>query len=156
MIAGFGNELRADDGFGVAVIHRLEAEKSSLGAGVELMEIGTGGMRLAQELLSGYDRLVVVDAMTRGGAPGTLYVLRVDDVTAATSVDLHLTVPARAFAVARALGALPAQVYLVGCEPGEVDELSLSLTPPVRAAVDGAVAHVRQLLRTHTGAAARA
>ncbi len=155
-MAGFGNELRADDGFGVAVLHRLEAERASLGPGVELLEIGTGGMRLAQELLSGYDRLVVIDAMTRGGAPGTLYVLEVDEVMPAVAVDLHLTVPARAFEVAQALGALPGRVFLVGCEPGEVDELSLVLTPPVEAAVAGAVAHVRRLLAGEIGAGARA
>jgi Ni,Fe-hydrogenase maturation factor len=36
------------------------------------MEVGTAGIRLAQELLTPYDRLVIVDAMTRGGAPGTV------------------------------------------------------------------------------------
>ena len=146
LIAGFGNVLRGDDGFGVAVIHRLEAERASLGDGVELMEVGTGGIRLAQELLAGYDRLVVVDAMTRGGVPGTLYVQEVDEVMAATSIDLHLAVPARALAVAQALGALPGRVFLVGCEPGEVDELTLDLTPPVQEALADAVGHVRRLL----------
>ena len=38
------------------------------------MEVGTAGIRLAQELLTPYDRLIIVDAMNRGGAPGTVYV----------------------------------------------------------------------------------
>ncbi|HEV2131682.1 MAG TPA: hydrogenase maturation protease, partial [Longimicrobiaceae bacterium] len=72
LIAGFGNVLRGDDGFGVEVIHRLEAAGPA-GDEVRLLEVGTGGLALAQELLAGYDRLIIVDAMTCGGAPGTLY-----------------------------------------------------------------------------------
>ncbi len=47
---------------------------------VRLLEVGTGGLALAQELLSGYNRLIIVDAMTYGGAAGTLYVREVEAV----------------------------------------------------------------------------
>lgn len=144
-MAGFGNVLRGDDGFGVAVVHRLGVAGLQ-SPDVELMEVGTGGLRLAQELLSGYDRLVVVDAMTRGGPPGTLYVLEVESVEAASQVDMHLTVPARALSVAKALGALPSRVFMVGCEPAEVDELTTELSPAVQATVEDAVRRVRALL----------
>lgn len=143
LIAGFGNVLRGDDGFGVEVIHRLEARPAE---GVELIEIGTAGLMLAQQLLTGYDRLIVVDAMTRGGKPGTLYVHRVESVEKATEVDLHLAVPSRALSVAQALGALPQEVFLVGCEPLEVEELSTQLSPAVRDAVDAALREIQLLL----------
>lgn len=149
-MAGFGNELRGDDGFGVEVIHRLEAAGAG-GTGVVLMEVGTGGLRLAQELLGGYDRLIVVDAMTRGGAPGTLYLLEVESVEAAAEVDLHLAVPSRALSVAQALGALPGEVFLVGCEPAEVEELTNELTPAVRVAVSQAVERVEALIGRPSG-----
>ena len=144
LIAGFGNVLRGDDGFGVEVVRRLGED--GVPPGVDLMEVGTAGIRLAQELLTPYDRLVIVDAMTRGGAPGTVYVTAVESVESAAEVDLHLAVPARALSVAKALGALPREVFIVGCEPAEVDELTTVLTPPVQAAVDTALAHVRRLL----------
>ena len=145
LVAGFGNVLRGDDGFGVEVIRRLQTDGGPL-VGVDVMEIGTAGIRLAQELLTPYDRLVIVDAMTRGGAPGSVYVTEVESVESASEVDLHLAVPARALAVAKALGALPRHVFIVGCEPGDVDELSMELTPPVRAAVDVALGHILRLL----------
>ena len=145
LIAGFGNELRGDDGFGVKVVRRLQGGEP-LVADVRLLYVGTGGIRLAQELLTPCDRLIIVDAMTRGGAPGSVYVLRVESVDDAREVDLHLAVPARALSVAKALGVLPGQVYLVGCEPAEVDELTMELSPPVRAAVDTAVRHIHRLL----------
>lgn len=144
LVAGFGNVLRGDDGFGVEVVRRLA--ESGVPAGVELIEVGTGGIRLAQELLSGYDRLVVVDAMTRGGRPGSLYVLAVDSVDPVSEVDLHMAVPSRALALAQALGALPARVFMVGCEPGDVDELTTELSSSVQGAVEDALVRVRELL----------
>jgi hydrogenase maturation protease len=144
LVAGFGNVLRGDDGFGVEVIRRLR-ESGPVAPAVELMEVGTAGIRLAQELLTPYDRLIIVDAMSRGGAPGTLYVSEVQAVETPTEVDLHLAVPSRALGLAQALGALPRQVFIVGCEPAEVDELTTDLTPAVQAAVDAALEHVRRL-----------
>lgn len=145
LIAGFGNVLRGDDGFGVAVLDRLQARRD-LPAGVTLLEVGTGGLALAQALLDPYDRVIVVDAMSSGGAPGSLYVRRVESVAPATEVDLHLAVPARALSVAQALNALPAEVYLVGCEPQDVDELLMSLSPTVEATVSRAIRAIDELL----------
>ena len=144
LIAGFGNVLRGDDGFGVEVVRRLA--RAPLGDDVRLLDVGTGGIRLAQALLTPCDRLIVIDAMTRGGAPGSVYVLEVESVEPVAEVDLHLAVPARALAVAKALGVLPRQVFLVGCEPAEVDEPSTELSPAVRRAVDAAVGRIAQLL----------
>ena len=84
LIAGIGNIFFEDDGFGVEVIHRLRRRR--LGDGIVARDFGTGGLHLAFELLEPLDHLVVVDATTRGGPPGTLYVLanenRQDDVLA--------------------------------------------------------------------------
>lgn len=150
LIAGFGNVLRGDDAFGVEVIRRLEA-LGIAGPGVELMEVGTGGIRLAQELLSPCDFLIIADAMTRGGAPGDTYVLEVDSVEQVREVDMHVAIPSHALSVAQALGVLPPRVVLVGCEPAMVDELAVGMSPVVRASVDTAVAHIRDLLGEHVG-----
>jgi hydrogenase maturation protease len=144
LVAGFGNVLRGDDGFGVEVIRRLQSDQTVSDSAV-LLEVGTGGVALAQALLTTYDRLVIVDAMKRGGAPGTVYVLQVDSVESLRSIDMHMTVPSRALGLAKALGALPPVIYMVGCEPDKVDDLELSLSPPVDAAVDYAVGQVRRL-----------
>lgn len=149
LIAGFGNTLRGDDGFGIEVIRRL-GEDGIGGSGVELMEVGTAGIRLAQELLTPCDLLIIADAMTRGEAPGTVYVLDVDSVDEVQRVDIHVAIPSHALSVAKALDVLPARVILVGCEPMEVDEMTCDLTgeltPPVRAAVDVAVRRIHHLL----------
>lgn len=148
LVAAFGNELRGDDGFGIAVLRRLEALRAAAPgpADVRLLEVGTGGLWLAQQLLSPCDRLIIIDAVARGAAPGTLCVLKVEEVPAADSIDMHLAVPSRALAVARALGALPRETFIVGCEPAETNALTMDLTPMVRAAVNRAAEQVQVLL----------
>lgn len=144
LVAAFGNELRGDDGFGIAVLRRLEAEPRR--QGVTLVEVGTAGIHLAQELLSPFERLIVIDAVRRGAAPGTVCVLKIEAVPDVSEIDMHVTVPADALAVARALDRLPDDAFLVGCEPAEVDELTWELSPAVRAAVPEAARRVRALL----------
>ena len=146
LIAGFGNVLRGDDGFGVEVLRRL-GERSVASDSVELLDVGTGGIRLAQELMaSAFDRLIIIDATTRGGAPGTVYTLAVDEVRPTRVIEMHTTVPSRALEVAQALGPLPPQIYLVGCEPASVNEFTMELSPLVASAVDRAVREVEALL----------
>ena len=145
LIAGFGQVLRGDDGFGVAVLNRL-AERGAASDTIELLDVGTGGIRLAQELMAPYDRLIIIDATTRGGTPGTVYSLIIDSVQPTREIDMHTTVPSRALEVAQAFGPLPAEIHFVGCEPASVDELTTELSPAVAAAVEEAVRIVEELL----------
>ena len=144
LVAGFGNVLRGDDGFGVEVVRRLR--DGGAPQGTVCLEVGTGGVALAQELMTPCDRLVIVDAMTRGGKPGDLYVLRVDRVGRARSVDMHMAVPARVLELASSMGTLPREVFMVGCEPAVVDDLTMALSGAVQDAVEPALRDVRALL----------
>jgi hydrogenase maturation protease len=147
LVAGFGNLLLGDDGFGVAVVRKLAAEQ--VPAGVETLEVGTGGMELVYGLMGGFDRLIVVDAVRRGHAPGTLYVFRPSEADLAAAagepIDPHFAEPTRAMKMARSLGYLPPDVTVVGCEPGPCD-LDLVLSPPVSMAVEQALGRVREAL----------
>lgn len=145
LIAGFGNVLRGDDGFGVEVLRRL-GERGIASPSIELLDVGTGGIRLAQELLTPYDRLIIIDATTRGGAPGTVYTLAIDGVQPTREIDMHTAVPSRALEVAKALGSLPAEILLVGCEPESVDEFAIGLSHAVGLAADVAVQRIEELL----------
>lgn len=145
LIAGFGNVLRGDDGFGVVVLNRLN-ERGVASDAVALLDVGTGGIRLAQELIDPYDRLIIIDATTRGGAPGSVYTLVVEGVRPSRDIDMHTTVPSRALEVARALGPLPSEIFMVGCEPAVVDEWTMELSPAVAGAIDRAVQEVERLL----------
>ena len=142
LIVGFGNPLRGDDGVGLAVLHELE--RASLPEGVRCADVGIGGMALVHELHSGWDRLVIIDAVQRGGEAGTIYVLRptFPNLGALTPgakrellVDAHMAEPYSAMRLADALGVLPAEIHVVGVEAPETEELTLELSAAVKRAV---------------------
>jgi hydrogenase maturation protease len=140
LVAGVGNVLRADDGFGPAVAARL----TDLPAGVEVVETGIGGIALLQEILDGCDGLIVIDAVDRGAEPGTVFVLEPEVEEPAHVPDVHLANPRRVLMMAKAMGALPGRVVIVGCQPAEVDELGEQLSERVERAVALAAAKVRE------------
>lgn len=150
-----GNVLRRDDGFGVEVARRLLAA-DSLPPHVRVVEVGIGGISLVQELMTppGYDILLLIDAAARGDEPGRVAVLDVD-VPATDELpalvrqdffaDMHYATPDRALTLAQAVGALPQQTFIIGCQPGNC-EYAIGLTPPVAAAVDEALRLIAQLV----------
>jgi hydrogenase maturation protease len=141
LVGCVGNVLRGDDGFGAAVAERLR-----LPPGAEVVETGIGGMALLQELMAGCDGLVVVDAVDRGAAPGTVFVIDPEVGEAEHVADVHLANPERVLTLARSLGVLPERVRIVGCQPAEVDELGEGLSPAVERATAVAAARVEQLV----------
>ncbi len=149
LLAGVGNLLRADDGFGVEVARRLAA--LSLPEGVRVVETGIAGIALVQELQEGWDALVVVDTVDLDRPPGTVLLIEPDVVDVHTLswderhdllADMHLATPERALMLARALGVLPSRVLEVGCQPQDPHGVGEGLSAPVAAAVDVAVAEV--------------
>ena len=73
LVAGFGNIFRSDDGLGCEVLRALGT--ADLGESVRLRDFGTSGMHLALEMLSGYDAVVIVDAVGRDEPPGTVFAI---------------------------------------------------------------------------------
>jgi hydrogenase maturation protease len=164
LIAGVGNVLRADDGFGVQVARRLD--HVSFPEGVRVVETGIGGIALVQELQEGWDALVIVDTVDLDRPPGNVVLIDPDIVDVHTLswaerhdllADMHLTTPDRALMLAKALGVLPPLVLEVGCIPVDPHAVGETLSGPVLAAVDVAVAeiirHVRELVADDAPAA---
>ena len=143
LIAGVGNVLRGDDGFGPAVTHLLD----HLPEQVEVVETGIGGIALLQELMRGYDGLVLVDAVDRGTRPGTVFVMTPEVEIAPYVPDVHLANPERVLSMAKAMGVLPECILIVGCQPADVEELSEELSPAVRRAVPIAAQKIKEIVR---------
>jgi hydrogenase maturation protease len=148
LVAGVGNAWLQDDAFGGEVARRIEAQ--GVPDGVTVMDVGTGGLDLAYELMRGYDALVLIDASSRGEEPGTLYVIEPDLADFAPSIEdgdainPHGMDPATVLRFVNAAGGFSGKVVVIGCEPGEVEEVGLGLTPAVEAAVAHAVRLVLQ------------
>jgi hydrogenase maturation protease len=76
VILGVGNLLLSDEGFGVHVANKMM--EMDLPSNVQVYEGGTDGFRL-MNLVSEADRLIVVDAVTGGGEPASIYRFDIDD-----------------------------------------------------------------------------
>jgi len=152
LIAGIGNIFHRDDAFGVAVAAKLS--RSCPAENVRVVDFGIRGFDLVLALLDGYDLTILVDAVQRGGTPGTLYAIEPDlDVIGDTPesdpcTNAHGLDPLNVLATARSAGANLGRVIVLGCEPAELDDESgrIGLSEQVEAAVDPAIEMIRSLI----------
>ena len=144
LVAGVGNLFLGDDGFGPEVARRLAA--GTIPDGVRVVDYGIRGMHLAYDLLDGYDALVLVDTIPGHGQPGELRVLEVGpDDLGEGAFDAHGMDPVAVLAHLEALGGTLPRTFVIGCQPGNVDE-RIGLSPSVAAAVDEAARIVRDVV----------
>jgi len=141
IIMGLGNLLWADEGFGVRAAEQLYA-RYQLPANVEVVDGGTQGLLLLP-YVEAADRLILFDAIDFGLEPGTLKVYRDDAVPAyltAKKMSLHQTGFSEVLALADLKGNLPASIVLIGVQPVQLEDYGGSLTEPVRARLEPAIA----------------
>jgi hydrogenase maturation protease len=144
LVAGIGNTWLHDDGFGSEVVTRLRDRAEPPPAGVHFADFGTSGLDLAYEVMRGYDALVLVDASRQGQPPGTLYVMEVlpHDVEGAIEdgqiLDPHGMDPQTVLRFVKYTGGWPGRVFVVACEPEEVQDVGFGLSDTVAAVLDRA------------------
>ena len=150
LIAGIGNIFRGDDGFGVAVAHRLA--QCGLPVEVRLVDFGIRGFDLAYALMDDLELAILVDAVTLGGPPGTLYVVEPaldDPAKPSEPCETHGMNPGSVFRMVQATGRKLPPLRLVGCEPatlGSDEDIALGLSEVVQARVDEAARIVEKLV----------
>ena len=140
LVLGIGNVLWADEGFGVRAVESLH-RRWQMPASVSVVDGGTQGMYLLDHVCSA-ERVLVLDAIDFGLAPGTLRVFRNGEVPEGSSraVSLHQATFEELLSLARVRGRYPARVTLIGVQPAVLDDLGGSLSEVVRARLDEAVA----------------
>ncbi len=89
VVAGCGNPLYADDGFGPAVVEKLKALE--LPVNISVVDAGLGGPHFIFTLLSpeSTKALIIIDIADFGGEPGELRWLSVDDLPEGSYRDAH-------------------------------------------------------------------
>lgn len=156
LVAGIGNVLLGDDGFGVCVVKKLLTRQ--MPEHIHVVDFGIRGMDLVYRLLKGYDIVVMADVIQRGGAPGSIYIIEPDLNSLQqlphqnVPMEAHGMTPAKVFGLLHMMGgALPKHARLVGCEPesfGLEEGGRMGLSGPVEGAVDEAAAIIEELLQT--------
>ncbi|MDH7593751.1 MAG: coenzyme F420-reducing hydrogenase, FrhD protein [Methanomicrobiales archaeon] len=149
VVAGCGNPLFADDGFGPAVIEELQ--KLKLPPEVKVLDAGLGGPHFVFTLLDERvtRKLVIVDIADFGAEPGSLTRLRVEDLPPGTYRDAH------SWDLAEPLQRLKdeVEVTIIGCQPKRVMEFEIGLTEEVRNAIPDAVRMVLEEIGVTYGTA---
>jgi hydrogenase maturation protease len=148
LVLGIGNLLWADEGFGVRCVEALD-ERFELPDGVVVMDGGTQGLGLVHDVASA-ERVLVLDAIDFGDAPGTLRVIEGDEVPSyaiAKKMSMHQTGFQDVLAAASLLGSSPTEVVLIGVQPQELEDFGGTLTAPVAERLDDAVALAVERLR---------
>ena len=149
VIAGCGNPLFADDGFGPAVVEELS--RLNLPDNVKAEDAGLGGPHFIFTLLDPATtrRLIILDIADFGGEPGELRAFRVEDLPAGSYRDAHswdLTEPLH-----RMKDTI--DITIIGCQPKRVSapEFEMGLTKEVRNAIPRAVQEVLTLIGVDYG-----
>jgi hydrogenase maturation protease len=136
LVLGLGNPILTDDGVGIHIV-RAVAERLHR-SGVDIAEASLGGLRLL-DTVSGYNRLILVDAIQADGCAGQVYRLGPNalrsSLHSASSHDLGL--PA-AMELGRRLGmVLPEDeaITILAVEVEDVITFGETCTPLVQAAI---------------------
>ncbi len=137
LIVGVGNILRKDDGFADAVLEILEAKE--LPPHIELFDAGTSAIDL-MDVFNGRRKLIVLDAVRGGQAPGTLYRFSPDEVEngALPMNSLHQVGLLETLKLGELVDCKPQETVVIGVQPADTG-LGIGLSPEVQGAVEKAV-----------------
>ncbi|MGB3903887.1 MAG: hydrogenase maturation protease [Anaerolineae bacterium] len=146
LILGLGNPILTDDAVGFVVAQ--EVRKRLDKGNVSVSEASVGGLSLL-ELVVGYDRVIMIDAIQTGSRePGAIHRFSADEfhgsVRSASTHDVSL---ASALELGYQLRMdIPKEIVIFGIEAADVDTFGEKLTPSVAAAVPRVVELVLQEL----------
>jgi hydrogenase maturation protease len=143
LVVGIGNLVMGDDGVGVRVVQQL-TESRTLPTGVRLLDGGTLGLDLLHHL-EGVERLLFVDAVDWGAAPGSIIRMEGDEIPElfATRLSPHQVGLQDLLAVAELQGLAFEEMVLWGVQPASI-ELGLELSPAVADRLSELVARVEE------------
>ena len=133
VIAGCGNPLFADDGFGPAVIE--EMQKLQLPDNVAIIDAGLGGPHFIFTLLDPEvtKKLIIVDIADYGAEPGSITKLRVEELPPGAYRDAH------SWDLAEPLQRIKDQIdiTIIGCQPAKMTapEFEIGLSEEVQNAI---------------------
>lgn len=130
-IAGIGNFILRDEGFGVHVVHYLE-ENYIFPDNVDIQDVGTAGIYMAP-FLEECDPIFVVDVVDLEGEPGSFHYFELADVKAG---NIHMRMSPHQIGlleiieVCKLRDAAPEHVEFYTVIPKELTE-SIELSPEV-------------------------
>ena len=146
LIAGIGNKLKCDDGFGPKVIEELA--KLQLPSEVDVVDYGTSAFKVLFDL-ENYDFVIFVDAIDKERRPGEVFVVKpyLNEVKEEVlKISLHEVELEKILKIAKVLKVLPSEVIIVGCQP-KILSNGLKMSREVEEAVKKTVKIILKFLQ---------
>lgn len=149
-VLGVGNILYCDDGVGIRVIEKLEAEYE-FPDNVILVDGGVLGINLLG-IISQAGKLLVVDTVMNKGNPGDLHRLENHEIPnrILAKNSLHQVDMIEALTLCKALDHVP-ETTVIGIEPKDLNSLSEYLTPTIESRLEDLTQKVLDELLTMGG-----
>jgi hydrogenase maturation protease len=149
LIVGLGNPILGDDGIGWRVAQRLH-DSGNLPPGVDVTFLAVGGISLMESLV-GYERAIIIDAITTHQVPvGTVRNFSLDDLVnpaAGHLSSVHDTSLQNAMQIGRDLELqLPDEIVVISIEAKKIYDFSEELSPEVSSAIPEAIRVAQELL----------
>ena len=127
-----GNDLLADDAFGLEVAERL---RQILSAEVEIVCSAESGFGLV-ECVTGCDALIIVDCIRSGATPGTIHTIGLESLESGVADSPHRTGIMEVLKAARTLGlSVPQRVVIHAVEAADVATIGGPMDARVRDAI---------------------
>ena len=157
IVIGLGNPILGDDGVGWKVAEEVKKQLTSspasplLGEGnlLDVDFLSLGGISLMEHLI-GYDRAILIDAVTSDQKTGSVIVSNLNempDYSAFHVASVHDTSLQNALKLGKSMGVgLPKEVIVVGIATDHIYDFSESLSPAVAQAISKATKIVINLL----------
>ncbi|OGW97009.1 MAG: hypothetical protein A2Z81_06440 [Omnitrophica WOR_2 bacterium GWA2_45_18] len=146
-LIGIGNEFRQDDGAGILTVRALKVKNI---AGVAMAEHRGEGLDLL-ELWKGYSTVFLIDAVSSGGKPGTIYRVEIppeeipkDKFCCST----HAMSVAEGIALAQAIHQIPEKLIIYGIEGKSFDH-GPGFSQEVQSAVRELTARITEEIKTY-------
>jgi hydrogenase maturation protease len=133
VVLGVGNILLSDEGIGVHVANELMT--MDLPPGVSVIEGGTDGFRLI-DIITGADRLIVIDAVKGGSVPGSIYRFDINEVRNCPpgfTTSVHQIGILEVINLSELVGKKPLTT-VIGVEPKSL-AMGLELSPEIKAKI---------------------
>ncbi len=146
LIAGIGNKLKCDDGFGPKVIEELA--KLKLPPEVDIVDYGTSAFKVLFDL-EDYNLVIFVDVVNRDEKPGEIFVIEPHlskNDKEVLKISLHEVELEKLLKIAKRLEKLPSEVIIVGCQP-KILSNGLEMSREVKEAVKKTVKIILEILK---------
>lgn len=144
-IIGIGNPVMGDDSIGPRLVAELEGSVP----GVDLIDMGTGGMQLVH-ILAEYRAVILIDSADMGLPPGDSRLFSPEDVVSlkeTRAYSLHDWDVLRSIEISRELGEAPERILILAVQPATL-EMVEKLSPEVETGIPHYVEELRRALET--------